>query len=42
LIGSFQNFFGEILIDKFFSYRSWFEDFLHLHIGDSGGAPLKA
>jgi len=22
-------------------YRSWFEAFLYLHIGDGGGTPLK-
>ena len=31
-----------VLIHKFFSCRNWFEDFLHLYIGDGSGAPLKA
>jgi len=38
----FHNFLEEILIHTFFSYKSWFEDFLHLCIGDGGGTPLKA
>ena len=38
---SFQNFLEEVLTHNFFSCRSWFEDFLHLNIGDGGGAPLK-
>jgi len=42
LIGSFQNFLEGILTHQRFSDRSWFEDFLHLHIGDGGGDPLKA
>jgi len=42
LIGSFQNFLKEILTHNFFSYISWFEDFLHLHIVDGGGDPLNA
>jgi len=32
----------EILTHNFFRYRSWFEAFLYLPIGDSGEAPLKA
>jgi len=42
LVGSFQNILEEILTHKLFSYRSWFENFLHLHIGDGGGTLLKA
>jgi len=41
-IESFQNILEEILTHKIFSCRSWFENFLHWHIGDGGGAPLKA
>jgi len=40
LIGSFH--LKKNLTHNFFNYRSWFEDFLHLHIGDGGGAPLNA
>jgi len=39
---AFQNFVEGVLTHKFFSCRNWFEDFLHLHIGDGSGAPLKA
>jgi len=42
LIGSFQNFLEGVLTHTFFSCRSWFEDFLHLHIGDGSEAPSKA
>jgi len=42
LIGSFQNFLEEIFNPQFFSFRSWFQDFLHLDIGDGSGAPSKA
>jgi len=31
----------EILTQNIFRYRSWFETFLCLNIGDGGGAPLK-
>jgi len=41
LIRSFQNFLEEVLTHSFFTYRSWFEDFLHLHIGDGSGLPCK-
>jgi len=43
LIGSFQNFLEEILThDDFCTYKSWFEAFVYLLIGDGGGVPLKA
>ena len=41
LIGSFQNFLVKVLTHNFFSCRSWFENFLHLQIGDGGGVPSK-
>jgi len=41
LIGTFQNFLEEILTHNFFRYRSWFEAFLYLLIGDGGGVALK-
>jgi len=31
----------EILTHNIFRYRSWFEAFLYLLIGDGGGAPWK-
>jgi len=31
----------EILTHNFFRYRSWFEAFLYLLIGDGGGVALK-
>jgi len=31
----------KIFTHNFFRYRSWFEYFLYLLIGDGGGAPLK-
>jgi len=31
----------EILTHNFFRYRSWFEVFLYLLIGDGGGSLLK-
>jgi len=41
LIESSQNLLEEILTNNFFRYRSWFETFLYLLIGDGGGASLK-
>ena len=38
---AFQNCLEEILSHNFFRYRSWFEDFLYLPIGDGGGAAFK-
>jgi len=32
----------EILTHSFFTFRSWFEAFLCLLIGDGGGVALKA
>jgi len=40
LIGSFQKFFKEILTHNFFRYRSGFEAFLHLLIGDGDATCL--
>jgi len=37
----FSELFGRNLNHNFFWYRSWFEPFLYLHIGDGGGVPLK-
>jgi len=31
----------ELLTHNFFRYRSWFEAFLYLHIGDGSGTSLK-
>jgi len=38
---SFQNFLEEILTQNIFGYRSWFEAFLYLLIGDGDGVALK-
>ena len=34
--------FGRTFKPQFFTYRSWFEAFLYLLIGDGGGVTLKA
>jgi len=39
---AFSELFGRNFNKQFFRYRSWFETFLYLLIGDGGGAPLKA
>jgi len=38
----FSELFGRNFNPQFFRYRSWFEAFFYWHIGDGGGAPLKA
>jgi len=38
----FSELFGRNFNPQFFRNRSWFEAFFYLHIGDGGGAPLKA
>jgi len=37
----FSELFGRNFNPQFFTYRSWFEAFLYLFIGDGGGAALK-
>jgi len=37
----FSELFGRNLTHNFFRYRSWFEAFLYLLIGDGGGVALK-
>ena len=37
----FSELFGRNYNKQFFRYRSWFETFLYLLIGDGGGARLK-
>jgi len=38
----FSELFGRNFNPQFFTYRSWFEAFLYLLIGDGGGVALKA
>ena len=40
--GGFSELFGRNFNPQFFMYRSWFEAFLYLLIGDGGGVALKA
>jgi len=37
----FSELFGRNFNPQFFTYRSLFEAFLYLHIGDGSGTPLK-
>jgi len=37
----FSEVFGRNFNPQSFRYRSWFEAFLYLHIGDGSGNPLK-
>jgi len=37
----FSELFGRNFNPQFFRYRSWFEAFLCLHIGDGGETPLN-
>jgi len=37
----FPELFGRNFNSQFFRYRSWFEAFLYLLVGDGGEAPLK-
>jgi len=37
----FSELFGRNFYPQFFRYRSWFEAFFYLHIGDGSGTPLK-
>jgi len=38
----FSELLGRNFNPQFFTYRSWFEAFLYLLIGDGGGGALKA
>jgi len=38
---AFSELFGRNFNPQFFRYRSWFEAFLYLLLGDGGGAPLE-
>jgi len=38
----FSELFGRNFNPQFFTYRSWFECFLYLLIGDGGGVALNA
>jgi len=42
LVESSQNVLEETLTNIFFRYRSWFETFLYLLIGDGGEAPFES